>query len=110
MEFLAIIAAGDLTGIHAVVDSINLGDSISSEINNNLHFPVIKMTTTNQFSVVVVGEADEVAVVSTPEEAASIVLVVIAVSTILGKAVSINQVVVSMIINPPLAEVVLAVV
>ena len=120
MDFLAIIAAGDLTVIHAVVDSINLGDSISSEINNNLHFPVIKMTTTNQFSVVVVVEADEVAVVSTPVvavEAASIVLVVIvglkiraAVSTILGKAVSINQVVVSMIINPPLAEVVLAVV
>ena len=127
MDFLEIIAAEDLTVIHAVVDSINLVDSINNEINNNLHFPVIKMTTTNQFNVVVVVVADEVAVVSTPvvaveaasiiQEAALIVLVVIVgltiravVSTILGKAVSINQVVVSMIINPPLAEVVLAVV
>lgn len=127
MDFLEIIAAEDLTVIHAVVDSINLVDSINNEINNNLHFPVIKMTTTNQFNVVVVVVADEVAVVSTPvvaveaasiiQEAALIVLVVIVgltiravVSTILGKAVSINLVVVSMIINPPLAVVVLVVV
>ena len=127
MDFLEIIAAEDLTVIHAVVDSINLVDSINNEINNNLHFPVIKMTTTNQFNVVVVVVADEVAVVSTPvvaveaastiQEAASIILVEIVgliiravVSTILGKAVSINQVVVSMIINPPLAVVVLVVV
>ena len=127
MDFLEIIAAEDLTVIHAVVDSINLVDSINNEINNNLHFPVIKMTTTNQFNVVVVVVADEVAVVSTPvvaveaasiiQEAALIVLVVIVgltiravVSTILGKAVSINLVVVSMIINPPFAVVVLVVV
>ena len=119
MDFLEIIAVGDSTVIHAV-DSINLGDSISNEIINNRLFPVIKMTTINQSNVVVVVVADEVAVVSTPVvavEAASIILVVIVgltiravVSTILGKAVSINQVVVSMIINPPLAEVVLAVV
>ena len=122
-DFLVIIAAGDLTVIHAV-DSINLEDSISNEINNNRHFQVIKMTTTSQFNVVVV--AVEVAVISTPvvaaeaastiQEAALIILVVTedltilaVVSTILVKAVSINQVVVS-IKNLPSVEVVLAVV
>jgi len=108
-DFLEIIAAGDLTVIHAV-DSINQEDSISNEINNNRHFQVIKMTTTSQFNVVVV--AVEVVVISTPvvaaeaastiQEAALIILVVTedltiraVVSTILVKAVSINQVVVS---------------
>ena len=104
-DFLEIIAAGDLTVIHAVAASINQEDSISNEINSNRHFPVIKMTTTIQFNVVVV--AVEVAVISTPvvvaeaastiQEAALIILVVTAdltirvvVSTILVKAVSIN--------------------
>ena len=118
-DFLEIIAAGDSTVIHAVAASINQEDSISNEINNNRHFPVIKMTTTSQFNVVVV--AVEVAVISTPvvaaeaastiQEAALIILAVTedltiraVVSTIPDKAVSINQVVVS-IKNLPSAEV-----
>ena len=120
-DFLEIIAAGDSTVIHAVAASINQEDSISNEINNNRHFPVIKMTTTSQFNVVVAVVAAEVAVVSTlvvAAEAAStiqgaalIILVVTedltiraVVSTIPDKAVSINQVVVS-IKNLPSSEV-----
>ena len=133
MDFLEIIAAGDLTVTHAVVDSINPEDSISNEINSNRHFPVIKMTITNQFNVVVVVVAVEVAVVSTPgvaveaastiqeaastiQKAALIILVVtedlitqVVASTIQGKAVSINPVVVSTK-NHHLVEAVLVVV
>ena len=60
---------GDSTEAHAAEGSISLGDLTSKEINNNRHFPVIKMIIINPFNAVVVVVTAVAAVASLVEAA-----------------------------------------